>query len=221
MGGQSPILVDWKERMPRFKEEERARVKGETRTALLEAAALEFAREGYNGANINRISTAAGYAKGTIYNYFESKRALMQALIEDTAAMHLAYLNERVLQAEMADRRLEVFFIAGFEFVSAHLARGRAIVNNLYGPDVGFKDAMYQAYLPIFELVGHDILALGLEQEIFTRMDPTTMSTLVMLIYLGVAAQISPEGRPWLDAHLVAGFAVRGLRIQPEERQPA
>ncbi len=205
--------------MPRFREEDRERMKGDTRRALLEAAALEFAREGYNGANINRISTSAGYAKGTIYNYFKSKRALMQTLIEDTAAMHLAYLNERVLQAEMADRRLEIFFKAGFEFVSANIARGQAIVNNLYGPDVGFKDIMYQAYLPIFELVGRDILALGMEQEIFTRLDPTTMSTLVMLIYLGVAAQIGPEGKPWLDVHLVADFAVRGLRKQIEGRQ--
>jgi AcrR family transcriptional regulator len=63
--------------MPRFKEEDRNQLKGETRRALLEAAALEFAREGYNGANINRISTAAGYAKGTIYNYFESTRSCM------------------------------------------------------------------------------------------------------------------------------------------------
>lgn len=205
--------------MPRFREEDRERMKGDTRRALLEAAALEFAREGYNGANINRISTSAGYAKGTIYNYFESKRALMQTLIEDTAAMHLAYLNERVLQAEMADQRLEIFFKAGFEFVSAHIARGQAIANNLYGPDVGFKDAMYQAYLPIFELVGRDILALGMEQEIFTQLDPTTMSILVMLIYLGVVAQIGPEGKPWLDEQLVADFAVRGLRKQPEGRQ--
>jgi AcrR family transcriptional regulator len=207
--------------MPRFKEEDRNQLKGETRRALLEAAALEFAREGYNGANINRISTAAGYAKGTIYNYFESKRALMHALIEDTAALHLAYLNERVLQAEMADRRLEIFFIAGFEFVSAHLARGRAIVNNLYGPDIGFKDAMYRAYLPMFELVGRDILALGLAQEIFIRLDPTSMSTLIMLIYLGVAAHVGPEGKPWLDTQLVADFAVRGLRKQPEAHRSA
>jgi hypothetical protein len=36
----------------------------ETRQRLLEAAASEFAREGYTGANINRISQAAGFAKG-------------------------------------------------------------------------------------------------------------------------------------------------------------
>ncbi len=197
--------------MPRFKDEDRDRKKQDTRRALLDAAALEFAREGYNGANINRISQAAGYAKGTIYNYFESKRALMQALIVDTAAMHLAYIRERVLEMEMADRRLETFFTGGFEFISAHPARGRAIVNNLYGPDVGFKEALYQAYLPMFELISRDILALGLAQEIFHPLDPAIVVNLIMLVYLGTASQVGPQGTPWLDGQFVADFAVRGL----------
>jgi AcrR family transcriptional regulator len=54
-----------------------------TRERLLQAAADEFAREGLAGANINRISVDAGFAKGTVYNYFESKEALFLAVIED------------------------------------------------------------------------------------------------------------------------------------------
>lgn len=42
--------------MARHKDTERDKVLGETRQSLLEAAAEEFARQGYNGANINRIS---------------------------------------------------------------------------------------------------------------------------------------------------------------------
>ena len=62
--------------MPRHKDAERETVMSETRRLLLAAATREFAREGYAGANVNRISKAAGFAKGTIYNYFSSKRAL-------------------------------------------------------------------------------------------------------------------------------------------------
>jgi len=76
--------------MPRHKDAEREQVMSQTRQLLLEAAAEEFAREGYAGANINRISRAAGFAKGTIYNYFSSKRALMLALIDAIAETHLA-----------------------------------------------------------------------------------------------------------------------------------
>ena len=50
--------------MPRHKDAERDAVMSETRRLLLDAATAEFAQEGYNGANINRISRAAGFAKG-------------------------------------------------------------------------------------------------------------------------------------------------------------
>ena len=51
--------------MPRYKDSESEQAAIDTRQKLLAAAAEEFARQGYNAANINHISRAAGYAKGT------------------------------------------------------------------------------------------------------------------------------------------------------------
>src|SRR5918995_790198 len=56
------------------------------RTRLLEAAAAEFAASGVDGANVNRISLAAGLAKGTIYNYFPSKHDLFLAVVEEASS---------------------------------------------------------------------------------------------------------------------------------------
>jgi AcrR family transcriptional regulator len=55
------------------------------RMRLIEAAATIFARDGLEGARIDSISIAAGYAKGTVYNYFPSKEALFGAVIEEAA----------------------------------------------------------------------------------------------------------------------------------------
>ena len=79
--------------MPRYKETERQEMRGQTRQMLLQAATAEFARQGYAQANINRISQSAGFAKGTVYNYFVSKRALMLALINEIARAHLDYVS--------------------------------------------------------------------------------------------------------------------------------
>jgi AcrR family transcriptional regulator len=204
--------------MPRFKEEDRDRALSETRRSLLAAAAEEFAREGYHGANINQISLLAGFAKGTVYNYFDSKRALMQELIQDTAELHLNFIRQRVEQEEDAARRLEAFFEAGFDFVIEWQARGRAIVNNLFGPDAGFKEELYRAYLPMFELVGGEILARGLAQGIFRSLDPAGTANLLMLIYLGAASQSSPEGLPWIEASQVADQVLNGLRDRSSSR---
>ena len=68
---------------PRLKQDDREQVLESNRKPLLEVAAIEFANAGFYGANINRISLAAGFAKGTIYNYFPSKQALMLALLDE------------------------------------------------------------------------------------------------------------------------------------------
>ncbi len=56
------------------------------RRRLLDAAAEQFARHGLAGANVDAISVAAGFAKGTLYNYFASKEALFAAVIREGAA---------------------------------------------------------------------------------------------------------------------------------------
>ncbi len=53
----------------------------ETRRRLLEAAKAEFADRGFAGARFDEISLAAGYSKGTIYNYFDSKADLFQEIL--------------------------------------------------------------------------------------------------------------------------------------------
>ncbi|MCU0361834.1 MAG: TetR/AcrR family transcriptional regulator [Bacteroidales bacterium] len=55
----------------------------EERKALIMNTALEhFAREGYHSATISHIARHAGISKGLMYNYFESKEALLAAIIQ-------------------------------------------------------------------------------------------------------------------------------------------
>jgi AcrR family transcriptional regulator len=61
-----------------------------TRAKLLAAAGEEFARVGLQRANVDAISLAAGYAKGTIYNYFPSKEELFLAVVEEASAQAAA-----------------------------------------------------------------------------------------------------------------------------------
>ncbi len=205
--------------MPRHKDAERHQVLAETRQRLLEAATAEFAREGYVGANVNRISRAAGFAKGTIYNYFESKRALMLAIIDETAQAHLDFIAGAVRQEQDAGRRLACFFEAGFAFVTEHLAQARVMVNTLYGPDAEFKEYMYAAYQPLFRLVGQEIVAAGIAQGSFRTVDPETTALLLMTIYLGTGSQVDEQGRIWLDPQQVADFAWHALRSAHLENQ--
>jgi AcrR family transcriptional regulator len=53
------------------------------RQRLLETAAEEFARVGFERAAVDTIAERAGVAKGTVYLYFESKAALFRAILAE------------------------------------------------------------------------------------------------------------------------------------------
>ena len=198
--------------MARHKEDERTQVINETRQQLLIAAADEFAHEGYNGANINRISRSAGYAKGTIYNYFPSKRALMDALIDEFSKKHLDYLVEQVRQVEEPLARLERFFEAGFAFVTQNLSSGRVIINTLYGPDAEFKAHLGRVYTPMFHFVSQEIILPGIQQGVFRQVEPFPTAGFLMTIYLGFASTVDDDGSLTMNARQVFDYALNGLR---------
>ncbi len=53
------------------------------RAQLLGAARTVFAAHGYHQSSVSDIIAEAGVARGTFYNYFESKRLVFQAVLED------------------------------------------------------------------------------------------------------------------------------------------
>jgi TetR/AcrR family transcriptional repressor of mexJK operon len=53
----------------------------ESRRRLIEAARLEFMKDGFRGASVERIAASAGVAKQTLYNHFPSKEALFEETI--------------------------------------------------------------------------------------------------------------------------------------------
>ena len=54
------------------------------REAILNAAETIFARNGFSGARVDDIATAAGYNKALIFHYFDDKLGLYQALMSRT-----------------------------------------------------------------------------------------------------------------------------------------
>jgi len=69
---------------PRF-----ARAPADKRDALLDAAAQEFATQGYEDASINRILIGAGFSKGSFYYYFDDKPDLAAAVLDREAQRYL------------------------------------------------------------------------------------------------------------------------------------
>jgi len=69
------------------------------RLQVLEAASDCFRRRGYHGAGMAEISKTAGMSPGHIYNYFDSKEAIIEAIIERDMQEMFSVFNG-FLQAE-------------------------------------------------------------------------------------------------------------------------
>jgi AcrR family transcriptional regulator len=64
-----------------------SRRRAQTRAKLLTAAATLFARQGVESTRINEITEEADLAFGSFYNHFESKQAIVEAVLKDTIAV--------------------------------------------------------------------------------------------------------------------------------------
>ena len=197
--------------MARPKRSESEGLAQQTRELLLEAATATFAAEGYDGANVNAISRQAGFGKGTIYNYFPSKRQLMLAVLTAASGAHCAAVGERVLATDGVEARLQEFFAAGFDFVTTHLPQARVALETVFGHDTELKEHLWQGYAPMFELVAREIIGAGIAEGIFAQCDPVATANLIMTIYLGAGSQVNEDGQTWLDAADLAAFVGRAL----------
>lgn len=55
----------------------------EKRAAILDAAAEEFAKDGFEGTSYNQIIERAGVSKGAMYYYFDDKEDLFGTVVQD------------------------------------------------------------------------------------------------------------------------------------------
>ncbi len=63
------------------------------RTAICDAAAAVLAEVGFASLTMERVAEAVGASKGTLYNYFRDKDALVMAVVERTFAPLQAEMN--------------------------------------------------------------------------------------------------------------------------------
>lgn len=63
------------------------------REAILQAARVCFARDGFHGASMQQICAAAGMSPGGVYRYFDSKERIVSAIAEQERAEASALLD--------------------------------------------------------------------------------------------------------------------------------
>jgi AcrR family transcriptional regulator len=106
------------------------------REQLLDVALAVFARHGYHDTSMNDIADAAGVTKPVLYQHFDSKRELYQALLDQVGTRLLTGIVTAAAEAEDGREQTERGFQAYFRWV----AEDHDAFMLLYGGGGGRRD---------------------------------------------------------------------------------
>lgn len=183
-----------------------------TREALLAAALNEFAAAGPDLANIDRISLQAGLGKGTIYNYFKSKKHLYQSILGHAATNHAQRLVGAIERESSPELKLRALFMEGFAFVTDSTSQANLLLNAVNSTNPEIRTFLGEFARPWLEALRTEILEAGINDGTFRQADPRPLVHLVASLYLGAASQRKQDGVPFLPAASTAEFALAALR---------
>lgn len=74
----------------------RKKANHDTRQEILDAAAIEFSENGYEGASLRGIAQRVGIKPPSLYNHFKSKNAILSEFLENAGTQLLEYCQSGV-----------------------------------------------------------------------------------------------------------------------------
>jgi len=122
--------------MPKIVDEQ---MREATRRRIMRQAASEFARLGFDQANINVIAEQAGIGKGTIYLYFENKRDLFLEMLRYIAQAQLVVIRTALAPEGTLQQRLERLFRAFAHLAEEESDNFNVYMSALYGVNRAFQ----------------------------------------------------------------------------------
>lgn len=201
--------------MPKIVDEQ---MREATRLRIIRQAASEFARLGFDQANINTIAELAGIGKGTIYLYFENKRELFLAMLRSIAQSHMASIRSALAVDGTLQQRLERLFRAFVRLAQEESDSFNVYMSALYGVNRAFKDEatkFLRDYLAVLTLMLEESQARG--EISCDNIEATALMVLSLSESYVLSARVLGQSEQEItrQASSVAQFILRGIGTSP------
>jgi AcrR family transcriptional regulator len=191
------------------------------RLQLIESACAVFTERGYEAASISDVAKHAGVGQGTVYRYFDSKRTLLDHVLDHSVERMLeavrsgatrtraASLEEFIDQVRSIAERLFTLTQEEPELLKLVLVEASAIDDELEARLLGLENtlsAMMASYL------NHGVRAGWLREDLDTEMVAHGMNAMIVPGFLlALRGKATPERRAsYVDA--LVSFLVFGVR---------
>lgn len=167
----------------------------ESRAAILQAAAKEFAQHGIDGARTDAIARAAKVNKALLYYYFKDKERLYGAVLEE-AFSGLKQSVFRVLESDLSPRE-KMMAYAGtyFDFIASNQQYPRLMQREMMRAREGQShiiDKVVKNYIqPMFARVS-EVMRQGIAQGEFRPVNPAHFvpSMVAMIVFYFSSAPV-------------------------------
>ena len=184
------------------------RRRAETRRRLVEAARTLFAERGPDAVAISEITALADVGFGSFYNHFDSKQAIVDAVVEGS----LEAMGELIDQATSGASDPAVIISSGIRAVVRRVhqepAWGQSIVHAF--------DSAHGAARPLAERLARD-LRRGMDEGRFARLPMEELLIAIAGIQSGVNRNVA-AGRMGPEAgDLIAELVLRMLGVPSDE----
>ncbi|MBM4386450.1 MAG: TetR/AcrR family transcriptional regulator [Deltaproteobacteria bacterium] len=151
---------------------------------ILASARRVFARCGYHETTVSHIIEESGIARGTFYLYFESKRDILNEILEEITKSVKSVIV-RIDPAKDVFGQLRANIVKVLSIFQRDADVPKILLNGAVGLDKGFDNQLNLFYRDIASII-KDSLDLGVSMDIVRKLD----TNLISYASLGVIKEI-------------------------------
>ncbi len=167
--------------------------KGEqTRLDILHAAIVRFGRDGFRGTSVADIARDAGVSGTAAYAYFDNKKALFLAALDEDAASAISEGMAIVFDESVGHRWRQGLLVSLVEAVSRHPLARRVLAN--HEPDVLDRVVDLPALAELRKAVAARLTAEQFDGQIRADIDPAVVGAGIVSIILSLLMTLTQLG---------------------------
>lgn len=140
---------------------------GDKYAAILDAAQVVIARQGYHNAQISRIAAEAGVAAGTVYLYFKNKPDLLVCLFRDRLGFLIDQAREGLAEATDPVEKLRRFILAHLTSLAQRYDLALVTQIEMRQAETGVQREISQIMKGYFHVID-EIIEEGQQSGVFT-----------------------------------------------------
>jgi AcrR family transcriptional regulator len=185
------------------------------RSELLDVAFELCVTEGFETASVERITNAAGVAKGTFYHYFGSKDELLTQMVTRFGDELFDHLETSMLSVRGdALERLRMLMLLSSEWKIARMETGLATIPVLFRPEnFSFKHRLFAEWFERTRPLLFEIVEQGAREGTFDVADPVFTTDVLLTLWFDYASRLWERGLEAPDDEAFVDTMMRGADV--------